>query len=113
MKVNTICEILYEVKAKTIIKALVERQQKVENKTLGKRLAEVKAMAALALETEALVDTVAYGVEEVDVQTLCYTLAEIAAETLIHTYTLADRLPVVEEEKVGNTQAKVECKVAP
>ena len=111
MKVNTICEILYEVKAKTIIKALVERQQKVENKTLGKRLAEVKAMAALALETEALVDTVAYGVEEVDVQTLCYTLAEIAAETLI--YTLADRLPVVEEEKVGNTQAKVECKVAP
>ena len=83
----------------------------MENKTLGKRLAEVKAMTALALETEALVDTVAYGVEEVDVQTLCYTLAEIAAETLI--YTLADRLPVVEEEKVGNTQAKVECKVAP
>ena len=83
----------------------------MKNKSLGKRLAEVKAMAALALETEPLVDTVAYGVEEVDVQTLCYTLAEIAAETLI--YTLADRLPVVEEEKVGNTQAKVEWKVAP
>ena len=30
------------------------------------------------------------------------------AERLI--YTLADRLPVVEEEKVGNTSAKVECK---
>ena len=38
MKVNTICEILYEVKAKAIIKALAERQQKVEKKTLGDRV---------------------------------------------------------------------------
>ena len=43
-----------------------------------------------------------------DVQTLCYILAEVDAETLI--YTLTDRLPVVEEEKVGIMPAKVECK---
>ena len=30
---DTVCEILYEVKAKPIIEALLERQAKVENKT--------------------------------------------------------------------------------
>ena len=40
-----------------------------------------------------------------DVQTLCYILAEVDAETLI--YALTDRLPVVEEEKVGIMPAKV------
>ena len=43
-----------------------------------------------------------------DVQALCYTLAKVDAETLI--YALTDGLPVVEEEKVGNMPAKVECK---
>ena len=68
--------------------------------TLGDKLSMVK--------TEALVNTLAYRVKEVDVQTLCYILAEVDAETLI--YALTDRLPVVEKEKVGNTPAKVECK---
>ena len=40
MQVNTVCGLMYDVKAKAIIKALVERQSKVENKTLGERLAE-------------------------------------------------------------------------
>ena len=35
-------------KAKTIVETLVERQVKVEKKTLGKRLAEVEAMFTLA-----------------------------------------------------------------
>ena len=39
---------------------------------------------------------------------LCYALAKLDAETLL--YALAHRLSVVEEEKVGNTPAKVECK---
>lgn len=42
------------------------------------------------------------------VKALCYTLAEVDAKTLM--YALTDRLPVVEEEKVGNMPAKVECK---
>ena len=41
MEVDTVKSIIEEVKAKAIIKALVERQSKVENKTLGERLAEV------------------------------------------------------------------------
>ena len=45
MEVNTVSGILYEVKAKAIIDALVE---KVENKTLGERLAEVEAKVTLA-----------------------------------------------------------------
>jgi len=44
----------------------------------------------------------------VDVQALCYTLAKLYAKKLI--YAPTDRLPVVEEEKVGNMPAKVECK---
>ena len=43
-----------------------------------------------------------------EIMTHCYTLAEVDAERLI--YTLADRLPDVEEEKGGSTLAKVECK---
>ena len=61
MEVNTVCGILYEVKAKAMIEALVKRQ--------------------------------------VDGQTLCYTLAEVD-----------DREQVVDDEKVGETSAKVECK---
>ena len=53
-------------------------------------------------------DTLAYSVKEDDVQTLCYTLTKVDAKTLI--YALTDRLPVVEEAKVGNTPAKVESK---
>ena len=45
MEVNTVTGILYEVKAKAIIDALVE---KVENKTLGERPAEVEAKVTLA-----------------------------------------------------------------
>lgn len=51
MKVKTFCEILYEVKAKAIMEVLVKRQEKVENKTLGERLAELKTMATLVLKT--------------------------------------------------------------
>ena len=122
---DTVCDILYEVKAKAIIEGLVERQGKVEKKTLGERLAEVQAKATLAdrflagnvdtlgdklsmIKTEALVDTLAYRLKEVDVHALCYTLAELDAETLI--YALADKLPEVEQEKVGNTPTKVKCK---
>ena len=114
-----------EFKAKAIIEALVERQAKVEKKTLGERLAELHAKATFLdrlvaakvdtlgdklsmIKTEALVDTLVYTVKEVDVQTLRYTLAELDAETLI--CALADRLRVVEEELVGNTPTKVECK---
>ena len=43
-----------------------------------------------------------------DVQALYYTLAEVDAETLV--YEVTDGLPVVEEEKVCNMPAKVECK---
>lgn len=60
------------------------------------------------VKTKALVDTLAYRVKEVYVKALCYTLAEVDAKTLM--YALTDRLPVVEEEKVGNMPAKVECK---
>ena len=42
MKVNTVCEILYEIKAKARIEALFERQAKVENNRLGGKLAEVE-----------------------------------------------------------------------
>ena len=42
------------------------------------------------------------------VQALCYTLTEVNIETLI--YPLDDRLSLLEEEKNGNTLAKVECK---
>ena len=108
-------------KAKAIIEALVERQQKVKTNTEGKRLAKVDSRATLAdrlvaaevdrlgdklsiIKTEALVDALVCRLKEVDVETLCYTVDEVDAETLI--YTLADRLPVVEEDKVGNTPAK-------
>ena len=108
-------------KAKAIIEALVERQQKVKTNTEGKRLAKVESRATLAdrvvaaevdrlgdklsiIKTEALVDALVCRVKEVDVETLCYTVDKVDAETLI--YTLADRLPVVEEDKVGNTPAK-------
>ena len=65
----------------------------MENKTLGKRVAEVGPKPTLAdrlvavevdtlghklcmVKTKALVDTLAYRVREVDFQALCYTLAE-------------------------------------
>ena len=48
MEVNTVCGIMYDVKAKAIIEALVQRHAKVEKKTLGERLAKVKAKATLA-----------------------------------------------------------------
>ena len=58
MDVNTVSGILYEVKAKAIIEALVG---KVENKTLGERLAEVEAKVTVsdrlvALEVDILGD---------------------------------------------------------
>lgn len=76
MEVNKVCDSLYEVNAKAIINALLERQAKVENKTFGEALAEVQATATLAdmlvavevvtladklstVKTEFLVDTVA------------------------------------------------------
>ena len=51
MDVNTVSGILYEVKAKAIIEALVD---KVENKTLGERLAEVAAKVTVSDRLEAL-----------------------------------------------------------
>ena len=58
MDVNTVSGILYEVKAKAIIEALVDN---VENKTLGERLAEVEAKVTVsdrlvALEVDILGD---------------------------------------------------------
>ena len=58
MDVNTVSGILYEVKAKAIIEALVD---KVENKTLGESLAEVEAKVTVsdrlvALEVDILGD---------------------------------------------------------
>ena len=38
MEVNKVCDLLYEVNAKAIINALLERQVKVENKTFGETL---------------------------------------------------------------------------
>jgi len=125
VEVNIVCEILYEVKAKAIIEARVKMQAKVENNTLGERVAEVKAKATLpdmlvavefdtaedklsVVKTKALVDTLAYRVKEGDVQALCYTLAKVDAETL--RYPLTDRLQVLQEEKVGNMPTKLECK---
>ena len=81
MKVNTVCEILYEIQATAIIEALVKSQSKVKNKTLGERLAEVEGLSTLAdmlvavevdtlgeklsmVNTKALVDTLAYTVKE-------------------------------------------------
>ena len=57
------------------------------------------------LSTNALVETLADRVKEVDVSALCYTFAKVDAETLLY----ARRLPVVEKEKVANTPTKVEC----
>ena len=51
MDVNTVSGILYEVKTKAIIEALVD---KVENKTLGERLAEVEAKVTVSDRLEAL-----------------------------------------------------------
>ena len=79
MKVNTVCEIHYKIQEKAIIEALVKSQSKVENKTLGERLAEVEGLSTLAdmlvavevdtlgeklsmVNTKALVDTLAYTV---------------------------------------------------
>ena len=76
MEVNKVCDSLYEVNAKAIINALLQRQAKVENKTFGEALAEVQAKATLAdmlvavevvtladklstVKTDLLVDTVA------------------------------------------------------
>ena len=76
MEVNKVCDSLYEVNAKAIINALLERQAKVENKTFGDALAEVQAKATLAdmlvavevvtladklstVKTDLLVDTIA------------------------------------------------------
>ena len=61
MEVNTVCGIMNDVKAKAIIKALVQRLAKVENKTLGKRLAKVEAKATpadrvVAVEVDTLKD---------------------------------------------------------
>ena len=81
VKVNTVCEILYEIQATAIIEALVKSQSKVKNKTLGERLAEVEGLSTLAdmlvavevdtlgeklsmVNTKALVDTLAYTVKE-------------------------------------------------
>ena len=103
MKVNTVCEIHYEIQAKAIIEALVKSQGKVENKTLGERLAEVEGLCTLAdmvvaekvdtleeklsmVNTKALVDTLAYRVKEVDLQALCFTLAKADAEIYIYTH---------------------------
>ena len=76
MEVNKVCDSLYEVNAKAIINALLQRQAKVENKTFGEALAEVQAKATLAdmlvavevvtladklstVKTDLLVDTIA------------------------------------------------------
>ena len=48
MQVNRVSETLYEVQEKAIIEAPLKSQAKVENKTLRKRLAKVKAKATLA-----------------------------------------------------------------
>ena len=55
-----------------------------------------------------LVDTLVYRVKVVDVEALCQPYNELDVEMLI--YALADRLPLVEEEKDGNTPTKVEGK---
>ena len=48
VQVNRVCETLYEVEEKAIIEPPLKIQAKVENKTLRKRLAKVKAKATLA-----------------------------------------------------------------
>ena len=85
----------------------------VENKTLGKKLAERQGKTTLMdmvvevevdtirdkvsmIRTEALMDTLAYTFENVDMQALCYTLGEVDPEILI--YALFDRLPVDEKK---------------
>ena len=72
----------------------------VEVETLKEKLSMI--------ETKAFLDTRAYRAKHVDVQALFYILAKVDAKTLI--YALADRLPLVEEEKVDNMPANVECK---
>ena len=59
-------------------------------------------------KTEALEETLAYRVKEVDVPTVCYTIAELDAETLL--YTQAERQPVVEKENMVNMAANLQCK---
>ena len=118
---NTVCEILYEVKAKVKIKALGKRKAKVENKKLGEsgsqgmtcgrmvavevdRLGDKLSM----VKTKALVETIAYRVNEVDGHTLRYLITAVDAEMLV--YELDKKLPVVEEENVGNMLAEVKSK---
>ena len=60
------------------------------------------------VKSKALFYTLNYRLNKVVVQALCYTLTEVNIETLI--YPLDDRLSLLEEEKNGNTLAKVECK---
>ena len=48
VQVNRVCETLYEVEEKAIIEAPLKIQAKVQNKTLRKRFAKVKAKATLA-----------------------------------------------------------------
>ena len=98
---------------KAIIEALVERQANVGNKTLIVRLAEARAKLRPAdrlvaievntlgdklsmVKTEALLDTHAYRVKEVDFQTVCYTIDGLDVETLI--YAQAYRLLVLKKK---------------
>ena len=79
---NTGCEILYEVKAKVKIEALGKRKAKVENKKLGERGSQGMTCGRMVavevdrlgdklsmVKTQALVETIAYRVNKVDVQT--------------------------------------------
>ena len=84
MKVNTVCETHYEIQAKAIIEALVKSQAKVENKTPGKRLAEVEGLSTLADMLVAIeVDTLGEKLSMVNtkalVETLAYRLKELTA----------------------------------
>ena len=72
----------------------------VEVDRLGDKLSMVK--------TKALVETIAYRVNKVDGHTLRYLITVVDAEMLV--YELDKKLPVVEEENVGNMLAEVKSK---
>ena len=117
MEVNTVCGIMYDVKAKAIVEALVEREAKVENKKLGERLAKVEADATLTdrvvavevdtlrdklcmVRTEALIDKLAYGKKRGGwPDPMLHTCRAGRRDCDICT---ADKLSVMEDEKVGN-----------
>ena len=117
MEVNTVCGIMYDVKAKAIVEALVQRHAKVEKKTLGERLAKVKAKATLAdkvvvLEVDTLRDKLSMVSTEAQVDTLAYGKKRGGwPDPILHTcrgrrrdgdICTADKLLVVEDEKVGS-----------